>query len=45
MMKKMIDESDYKLPGSEPKRPPKHETPGLIEELEAMEFRPFGVEW
>ena len=45
MMKKMIDESDYKLPGSEPMRPPKHETPGLIEELEAMEFRPFGVEW
>ena len=41
----MIDEQDYRLPGLESKRQPKHETPGLIEELEAMEFRPFDVEW
>ena len=40
----MIDEEHYTT--LKKKKPePKAETPGLLDELEAQGFRPFGYEW
>ncbi len=42
----MIDE-DFRFadPRQDPRNKPHTETPGLVEQLEAQGFRPFGEEW
>ena len=40
----MIEQENYK-PLKKKKNEPKTETPGLVDELEALGFRPFGYEW
>jgi len=42
----MIVESDYRLPHAEqPKQEPPKADPATLEYLEALPFRPIGVEW
>ena len=41
----MIDESEYKFPHKEPDKPKPKSDPATLEYLEALPFRPIGVEW
>ena len=42
----MIDEEfQFADPKKDPRFNPPKKTPGLVEKLEAMGFRPFDVEW
>lgn len=42
----MIEESDYRLPGKQPKKEPKPKAdPATLAYLEALPWKPLGVEW
>lgn len=41
----MIDEDHYRLPGKEPEQPKPKADPATLAALEALPFRPHGVEW
>ena len=41
----MIEESQYRLPKQEQPEPKPKDDPATLEYLEALPFRPHGVEW
>jgi hypothetical protein len=41
----MIDECEYRLPGSDKQQPKPVADPATLDYLEALPFRPHGVEW
>ena len=41
----MIEESDYRLPGKQKQEPKQKADPATLAYLEALPWRPIGVEW
>jgi hypothetical protein len=41
----MVEGDVIRYDKDDPRNKPRKETPGLVEKLESMGFRPFGVEW
>ena len=41
----MIEEQDYKFPHKEPKKPKPKTDLATLEYLEALDWRPHGIEW
>jgi hypothetical protein len=45
LKKNIMLRDDEQVIRTEPKQTPPPPTPGLVEKLEALGFRPFGYEW